>query len=309
MMLSRTLALGTLALGHFLLVGLVQTPPSPPANDDPLVELNKTFRAAYARHRQAALQSTRPILLVDNDRLTLLTTGRRLEAAVPTPRYDEIKAVSHVPLAIYVLLVDQPEGPLPEALQADLRQLRRQIPPARASLASRGFEPASRKLHEQILDSALTFLDQVLAGGAVKAGEVRAFARRLGPLVMESAAEAAQLRIDAYHGQMKRWRGELSKEEWGQLQVVVIGSQMPRRNNLAVQYFARLLGLKGEGPRLTYAEALWEEPQALRLLGTRLVDTGIGQAFFDDPDYMHRDLLGYPATDYLRKLDFREINP
>jgi hypothetical protein len=58
----------------------------------------------------------------------------------------------------------------------------------------------------------------------------------------------------------------------------------------------------GEGPRLTYAEALWEESQALRLLGTRMVDTGIGKAFFDDDQRMFRDLLADAATEYLRTL-------
>jgi len=79
-----------------------------------------------------------------------------------------------------------------------------------------------------------------------------------------------------------------------------VGSQMPRRGNLDVQYFAHLLGLKGEGPRLTYAEALWEEPAALRLLATRLVDKEVGRMFFDDDQRMFRDLLADAAAEYPR---------
>jgi hypothetical protein len=82
--------------------------------------------------------------------------------------------------------------------------------------------------------------------------------------------------------------------------VIVIGSQMPRRGNLDVQYFAHLLGLKGEGPRLTYAEGLWEEPAALRLLGTRLADQEPGRLFFNDDQRLARDLLADGATEYLQ---------
>jgi hypothetical protein len=71
-----------------------------------------------------------------------------------------------------------------------------------------------------------------------------------------------------------------------------MGSQLPRKDNLAVQYFARLLGEKGEGKRIVYAEAIFDEAKALALLGTRRIDTRIGEDFFDDPLRMHRDLLG-----------------
>ncbi len=77
---------------------------------------------------------------------------------------------------------------------------------------------------------------------------------------------------------------------------------MPRRNNLAVQYFARLLGEKGEGKRIIYAEALFDESKALKLLGTHRIDTRLGEDIFDEPLYMHRDLLSDAAKNYLDEL-------
>ena len=105
---------------------------------------------------------------------------------------------------------------------------------------------------------------------------------------------------------MKAWRKLLSAEEWGRLKVIVCGSQMPRRENLAVQYFAKLLGEKGEGTRILYAEALFEQEKVLRLLGTHLQDRDIAQAFFDDPLRLHRDLLADGAAEYLRTLEVKE---
>jgi hypothetical protein len=103
---------------------------------------------------------------------------------------------------------------------------------------------------------------------------------------------------------MQTWRKEMTPEEWTRLRVIVMGSALPRRGNLAVQYFARLLGEKSESPRLVYAESVWEEDRALRLLATYMLDTGVGVAFFDDPLRMHRDLLADAATEYIKQLKF-----
>ena len=88
-------------------------------------------------------------------------------------------------------------------------------------------------------------------------------------------------------------------QDWNDLTVLVIGPQLPRKDNLAVQYFARLLGQPGEGKRLIYAEGLGDEPRALDLLATHLVDTQIGIDFFNDPNRMARDLRSDGTRDYL----------
>ena len=84
---------------------------------------------------------------------------------------------------------------------------------------------------------------------------------------------------------------------------------MPRQNNLATQYFARLLHEKGEGPRIVYAESMYDEQQALDLLATHLLDTQIGADFFADRWRMHRDLLGPAATRYLDRLEMPGGSP
>jgi hypothetical protein len=86
------------------------------------------------------------------------------------------------------------------------------------------------------------------------------------------------------------------------LQVVIIGPHMPREDLVVTQYFLRLLHEPREGRRVIYAESLWQEPQALDLLGTHLLDGGVGEAFFGDFMRMHRDLLGDAARQYLPKL-------
>jgi hypothetical protein len=277
-----------------------QAPPEKPA--DPLVTLNDSFRAAYRQGRAETLAHAGPVILVEGDDLVLLHDGRREAVAYMPPAYHQLKAVSHVPLALYVQLAPYGEGPLSDERLAALRRYRAQVVAARDSLAGRGFEAATLERQQKILAESLAFLDGVLDRRRADAAELTAFARKLAPLLLADAGEAARLQIDALHARTAAWRRQLGEENWKRLRVVVVGSAMPRRGNLAVQYYARLLGEPGEGRRLVYAESLWDEAKARDLLGTHLLDSAIGDAFFGDDRRMHRDLLADAAAEYLKTL-------
>lgn len=126
-----------------------------------------------------------------------------------------------------------------------------------------------------------------------------------GPAVMDLAGEASRLQIDALHACVAEWRKGMSAEEKQRLRVVVCGSTMPRRDHSAVQYFAKLLNQQGEGPRLLYAENLFDENRAVNLLGTTVIDREIGIAFFDDAARMFRDLLGDAVREHLKRMEVR----
>src|SRR5262249_7199121 len=157
-----------------------------------------------------------------------------------------------------------------------LRRYREQAEAARATLEKRNFAVESLKRQQQIFTASLAFLDKVLERKQVSGEELTTFTREIAPLVLADAEESDQLQIDALHAQPNTWRKQMSPDEWKRLHVVVMGSAMPRKGNLAVQYFAKFLGEPGEGRRIIYAEALWDEAKALDLLGTHLLDTDIG---------------------------------
>src|SRR5437899_31790 len=82
--------------------------------------------------------------------------------------------------------------------------------------------------------------------------EVTAFTRKLAGPLMDNATDAAKAELDEMHRRVLAWKSELPADEWKALHVIVMGSAMPRKDNRAVQYFARLLGEPGEGPRIIY---------------------------------------------------------
>jgi hypothetical protein len=266
-----------------------------------LTDLNNAFRAAYADAKARVLKSTGPTLIVNGDLLSLLRDGRRVEANVGTPAYDPLKTIAHIPLALYVTLTPG-DGPIGDDRLATLKTLRDLIPPAEASLDALHFSPATLARQKQMISASLAFLDDVADRRTFQRSALTAFTRRMAPLVLKNVEEATHAQLDALHAQILKWRPDFTPDEWNRLQVVIIGPHMPREDLVVTQYFLRLLHEKQEGRRVVYAESLWEEPKALDLLGTHLLDGGVGEAFFGDYLRMHRDLLGDAAKQYIPRL-------
>lgn len=275
--------------------------PQPRAAADPLRELNASFRVLYLDARGRTLADVGPLILHKGDTAVLIREGRRVEAPVNAPVYHELKAVAHIPLAIYVGLTPG-EGALDEARVAALTRLRDQIAPAIASLVGRGFTGERLARQQGLAARSRTFLDTILVRGHYTRDELNAFTRATSGDVIANATEATRAQLDALHKQISEWRAQMSPAEWTRLHVVVIGPHMPREGETSTQYYLRALGERAEGRRVVYAESMWQEPQALELLGTHILDGGIGEAFFGDYMRMHRDLLADAAADYLRTL-------
>jgi hypothetical protein len=294
----------TPAVAVLIVVGaMAQTAPAPsgPVQPAALTALNDAFRAAYAEAKLRVLKAPGPILIVNGDNFSLLRESSRVEANVGTPIYDPVKTIAHIPLALYVILTPG-EGALDDDRLKTLAGLRELIPPAEASLDSLKLSAATLARQKQIVAASLAFLDEVAASRKFAHASLLAFTRRMAPLVMENVTEATHAQLDATHAQVSAWRHDLSPREWSQLHVLIIGPHMPREDLVVTQYFLRLLHEPQEGRRVVYAESMWEEPKALDLFGTHLLDGSVGEAFFGDYMRMHRDLLGDAAKQYLVRL-------
>jgi len=270
--------------------------------EDPLVALNQAFRAAYACCRQSIVDQSGPIILVEGDDLVLLHKGKSTPAKVVPTLYHTLKTVCHVPLAVYVMLLREADHRLGDGSLTELRAYREKLIKAEAFLQSRGLSKESLARQEEITRATLSFLDCVLSHKRVDSDELTKFARGLKPQILANVAEAAHAELDGLDTQVRKWKAELTPDEWSKMHLIIMGSPLPRQGNLATQYFSRLLGEKGEGKRVIYAESIFDEARAVNLLGTHLLDTSIGAAFFADPERMHRDLLSDAAKEQLMKM-------
>jgi hypothetical protein len=278
-------------------------PPPKAAGDDAFASVDQSFRGFYARARARTLSELSPLIVVELDGLTLIRDGKRTRVETIPPIYHRLKALSHIPLAIYVALGPYGPGPIDDRRLADLAAFRTQVNAASQALGGAELTPAQAERARNLTAKCKAFLDQILRTKTNDPAALQALTRSTAPIVLANAADAAKAQIDGYHTVVSRWRREIGPGEWAKLRVVVIGLRMPHRRNTAVQYFAKLLGEKGESRRLVYAEELAGEPAALNLLATHQLDSMLSFAFFDDRERMEFDLLGNAAAVYLDGLD------
>jgi hypothetical protein len=279
-------------------------PEEPPAPKDPLLGVNEQFRDIYRLVRAEAVAHADPIVVVSGDDLILLHKGDRKPVVAVPPLYHELKTYAHVPLAAYLVTTPEPGATeVPSVRQQEMKKLLDRILELHADLPKRGYSPDLQARQEKLLSETAAFLEATAKKADSKARE--AFAAKMREPILANVRDAAQEQIKSLDKQMTKWRSDLSEAEWKQLKVVVIGSAMPRRKNLAVQYFAFLLKEPADdsrSKRIIYAESLFEEQKALNLLGTHVVDEGIGRAFFGEPTRMRRDLLGDAAEEILDEM-------
>jgi hypothetical protein len=267
---------------------------------DPFESLNEAFRQQHAAAREREWSRRGPVILVEFDKLTLVNGDDRKSAEIIPPRYHRLKSIAHTPFAIYLCLSDVGNSPVDERQQTQLKDIAARIKVVQDVLESADFRPEQLQRQRDILDRCSTFIADTLKTKSAGPKELEAFVAGLRALVLKNVAEAAELQIRAIDTQIAAWQQALPGLDWGNLKVVIEGSALPRKQNLATQYFARLLGVSGECPRLVYAESLYDEAKALRLLNATAVDARAGSLFFDDPTFLHRDLMAGVTAAFLR---------
>ena len=277
--------------------------PAPPL--DPLVALNDRFHDAYRRARVERLARTGPVVLVGFQSLALVRQGHRSEVPFPPAIYQRLKEVAHVPLMTFVLLEGTEGRPLDPVRRAEVGYVGDLVAAALESIDRSGFPAPALDRQREILRLTRAYLATVLKAGHAPTAALTDFARKAAPLMLANADEAAAAHLDALNGQMEAWRREMTPEEWRSMHVVVMSAHMARDREIAMQYFGRLLAEPTEGHRLIFAEGLFEEPKALDLLGTHLLDGAASVAFFGDEMRLHRDLLADGATKALESMTIR----
>lgn len=271
---------------------------------DAINELNLQFRQEYADAREAKLSNIGPVIIVRGDNLVLIREGTRVVGSTVNSNYHDLKAMAHIPLAIYCVLENCDDGSLNDIQSQKLTNLERLISRIETNLETTFSDPTARSNQVALVNRCQAFIANALEDRRSTADELDHFIDELRPVIIENASLAAQIRIDNYHQQMELWHQELPEQDWERLYIVIPGAVMSRKNSLAVRYFAKLFQQPSEGGRVIYAESQYDESQDLQLLGTHLLDSRIGEAFFDDESRMKRDLLGPAANAYLDTLDF-----
>ncbi|AKJ04689.1 hypothetical protein ATI61_101232 [Archangium gephyra] len=297
---------------------------APPSTDaalepsDPLSALNMAFREAYAARRDAVLASMGPVIAQIDDQLILRRGGQRLVGPARTRRYHELKVVTHVPLALHVLLSGR-RGPMDAATRERLAGIRRLITSALEGLERRGFTQEQSTRQRRILEASAAILEQALAGDGVSAEALSAYTRAQVPDILRNAEDAARDQIETMHATIEAWKQQMTPEELDRLRAVVAVSHTARPGNVALQYFSVTLGETWEGrfdqedlqpgKRVLASETSFDEAAAFSLLATHVLDASVGTRFFGEEIRLERDLLADAAERILARMFHKEPEP
>jgi hypothetical protein len=263
---------------------------------DELEALNTASRKMYAGARARELASIPVVVIVSGDELVLRKKGKRIEVTVIPMEFHALKSVAHTTLALFGHLSEQPGQPLSEERLKRLKEFQSLLAAAGPVVEKCGFDAETLARQKRLLARAEALVAKVLQDGQVPADDLTTFCRTSRADVLANGAGAVRAQLRATHKQVMEWKKDMTAAEWAALTVIVPGSQPARAENAAVQYFARLLAESpGEGRRVVYAEALWDEEKALNLLGTLRLDGKLAEAVFGDRFRMNRDFLADSA--------------
>jgi hypothetical protein len=281
---------------------------------EPLVALNKLFLEGY-KERQAAVRSnTTPVIVANFSSVVLYRNGTaETNRAIPDI-YHALKAIAHVPFGIFVR-VDPYASTTPQELPTgtllELKQYQTKIAEAEAVMAQAGYSPAQLARQKEILGTCQAFLVNIERQRKVSRQDLQTFTRKLGPLMLANANDAAAAQLDMTHAAVMAWKRKVPAEEWNRLVVVVRGFQMARRLNIFTVYFAKVLNEPGhnlgyplESRRLIFAEFIMKDRDHLDLMATTFIDGDASEAFFGDRWRMSRDVLADGAEAHLKQLKF-----
>ena len=172
-----------------------QGPPVENGNDPLLDTLNNEFRQQYKQALAATLAHEGPVIIEEGDSLILVNHGERTSVVVKPVGYHELKAVAHIPLALFVMLSFPQEASVPADRLESLRRYRGLMEKARATLPARHFTPEQLSRQEAIFSASFRLLDDVLATGHVQPDKLASYARQVGPLVLANVADATALEM------------------------------------------------------------------------------------------------------------------
>ncbi|HSX03377.1 MAG TPA: hypothetical protein VLG76_01465 [Rhabdochlamydiaceae bacterium] len=281
-----------------------------------LGDLNALFLQAYGV-RKASIKKTlgtaSPVLLLHGDNLILKHEGMTKMVNYVPDHYHQIKNIAHIACTIHTVqcLQETQAGSNVESMKADCVSKLRVI---LELLKTDDVSPALKK-YESLLQKYLTLLEakEPLLPPLLSLKE------DLKTLIKE----AAIIRTDALHEQVKIIQKQMCPEKWNHLAIVVLGPRMPREGELSMQYSQAMIlkpqeplanlcpHLNGtltktsyafQGKRLIYVESIDNIDKALDELTTEIADERLGEDLLGDKGALRADLLKDAVHDYLSTL-------
>lgn len=273
----------------------------------PLAEINQKFHEDYERSIAQVTSTFRKpggptILLFTMKKLILYHNGIREEQEFIPPLYHQIKAIEHHPIALYGTLQAYEGQKLTDSLRDFLRERSKLLQETLSSINEQNWYPNFVDNQKTLIADSIEYINQVLGEGRINSEKLSSYARQVNPKMVRGVNEAAAAELELLNEKVKNL---LAKEKWQSPYVVICSFHQARHGELVTQYFERVFNeFQGDAAqreeRIVFAESMFDdEPKALRLLASHILDGKIASAFFRDPKRVQSDVLMDAASFWL----------
>lgn len=272
-----------------------------------LAEVNQKFHEDYNRLITQIISTFgKPggptVLLFTMKNLIVYHDGSREEQQFIPPLYHQLKAIEHHPLALYGTLQAFEGEKLTDSLRDFLRERSKLLQETLSSLNEQNWYPNVVDHQKTLIADSIEYMNQVLGEGRINSEKLNNYVQKVNPKIVRGVNEAAAAELELINEKIKTL---LAKDKWKSPYVVISSVHQARRGEVVTQYFERFFNeFQGEGAgredRIIYAESIFDdEPKALRLLATHILDRKIASAFFKDPRRLQSDALMDAANFWL----------
>jgi hypothetical protein len=272
-----------------------------------LAEVNQKFHEDYDR-LISEITSTfgKPggptVLVFTMKKLILYHNGKREEQQFIPPLYHQLKAIEHHPLTLYGTLQSFEGQKLTDSLRDFLGERSNLLQETLRSLNEENWSQNIVGNQKALLTNSIEYINQVLVEEHINSDKLNNYVRLVTPNIIRGVNSAAAAELELINEKIKKM---LSKEKWQSPYVVICSVHQARHGEVVTQYFERVFNeFHGDAAqredRIVYAESIFDdEPKALRLLATHILDRKLGSAFFRDSKRLQSDALMDAASFWL----------
>lgn len=280
------------------------------APDDPIANLNMTFRSLYGANREQVLAETplAALTLIGTGEIWRVEHGELTKCYQPNKTLPKIKGLMHAVLGAHgawsLLLRSRDSSEASQAAKQLNEALGEAIERAAAELPDELAYPA-----REVLIELKRLSDGWLSGSHATADEFPSALKRVNPQLKQVIKLVGRAAYSALSEGFEAFRNDSSPSDWAQCYVGVCGPGQGRRDNIEIAAAMSVMGREAVGIRLLYLENALTIPDGLKFLAAALVERDLGQAVFNDQYRMWRDILADTAIEQAGGGFFPQLGP
>ena len=205
-----------------------------------------------------------------------------------------MKSVGHSTMALAEVVVPYINSPNDLMWRASLSAYRNRMQSALDGLDATPLRSDWKPTSRSILQNNIAFMDECLRANAISPEALQAFAKKLGPLLKENVAWAAQTQVAHWMDVIAGWKKMLGAD-WDKTYAASNTIYVARQNNVLFSVLAQFFPAEAINDRLILIETIsfTTTPEDMLDALTRVIsDRSVGAVFFGNDRLMDYELMG-----------------